>query len=87
MLANFRRKLAVILLAGTTWLGSHSGCDMDSAYLGFRPAYGMVTDYFSGVDAWGYGGDCCYGGDYYYDDYYYDDYYYEDEYYYTDYYW
>ena len=86
MLANFRRKLAAILLAGTTWLGSHSDCDTSSAYLDFMPGYGIVTDYIGGVDGWGYDDGCCYGGDYYYDDYYYEDYYYDD-YYYSDYYW
>ena len=75
MLAKLWRKLVATALVGMMWVGSHSGCDVNSAYRGGPADYYTGGGYVVPYGAVDYApAHCCdsydyYGGGYYSDDY------------------
>ncbi len=72
-MTNLKNKLRAIALVGTFWLGSHCGCDVNSACLNGVGVYDAVAGYVTGYEYYGYDAveydpGCCGGGDEFYFD-------------------
>lgn len=78
MLARITKKLMVMALVGTAWLGSHAGCDGGGMYTALGGVYDTFGGYYDSVGSYFWADDyyyadpyCC-GGGYVYEPYYYD---------------